>query len=393
MYSPTICHNKGNDMVEIKISIPIGIGSVDVAQINLPVEKIVGKLLRSNAEPILAGNLVAWCFQKVLDDQYTKGDAAGAWSRRYPEYIKFLYNGDIPSDVSWRESITISAQIAAALIQYSNKFPNENITKTISQRLKLFKDYLKRHYSAELGGVGLATSGKYRGSPGISVDIRHTAWAVIALWHLGVQDSEIKEMFYSATRYISSKIESDCRTIDKYALTYAALHQILTTNKLSSVIMPSVQSCRSAQKRIEGILIDKFVREYKSWDLDDLRDDPRVSIDNALSVLEPIQISSCIDSECSKVLKVALNHLYESLQPVGNKMMALPFCEEGEPDIGATIELLWCIAKNQDVFKPKRNRVKKMINYIVDPLRQENNDKFAYPWNLSSALLLATKSQ
>jgi len=41
-------------MVEIKISIPIGIGSVDVAQINLPVEKIVGKLLRSNTEPILA---------------------------------------------------------------------------------------------------------------------------------------------------------------------------------------------------------------------------------------------------------------------------------------------------------------------------------------------------
>ncbi len=307
--------------------------------------------------------------------------------------MKFLYNGYIPSGVSWRESITISAQIAVALTQYSSKFPNEDLAKTISQRLILFKDYLKRHYSVELGGFGLATGGKYRGSPGISVDIRHTAWAVIALWYLGAQDSEIKEMFYGSTRHISSKIESDCFTIDKYALTYAALHQILTTNKLSSVIMPSVQSCRSAQKRIEGILVDRFVHEYKSWDADDLRDDPRVSIDNALNVLGPIQISSCIDSECSKVLKVALNHLCESLQPVGNKMMALPFCEEGEPDIGATIELLWCITNNQNVFKPKRNIAKKMINYIVDPSRQENNDKFAYPWNLSSALLLATKSQ
>ena len=47
---------------------------------------------------------------------------------------------------------------------------------------------------------------------------------------------------------------------------------------------------RSAQKRIEGILVDKFVNEDNSWDLDDPKDDPRVSIDNTLAVLGPIQI-------------------------------------------------------------------------------------------------------
>ncbi|MCH7733568.1 MAG: hypothetical protein IIB44_13855 [Candidatus Marinimicrobia bacterium] len=31
---------------------------------------------------------------------------------------------------------------------------------------------------------------------------------------------------------------------------------------------------------------------------------------------------------------------------LGEKMMALPFYEEGEPDIGATIDLLWCTTKN-----------------------------------------------
>lgn len=361
----------------------------------LPVEKVVKSFLSLNTNPILAGDLVAWCLQKILSDQYTEGNAAGAWSKRYPEYIEFAYPAkeDRPNDISWHESITVSAQIAEALIQYSDIFQNDNLTKAILPRLHFLKDYLKRHYNPKDRGFGLASKGKKRGTTGISVDIRHTAWAVNTLWRLQqlrIRDTETDKMLRNASGYINDELES-LNHSDQYALTYASLHKILTIEGLSSIIMVPGK-LRLALRHIEGVLIEKFARQYGSWDPEDLISNPKLSIENALLVLNPIQISSCIDSECSEIIKSSLCHMCEkSLIKLDDNTMALPFYEGGEPDIGATIELLWCIIKNQNVFKPEKGVVKKMINFIVDPSNRKDNLKFAYPWNLSSVLLLATE--
>ena len=361
----------------------------------LPIEKVTKSFLSQNTDPILAGDLVSWCFQKVLADQYTEGSAAGAWGKRYPEYIEWLFDGkeNIPSDVSWHESITISAHIAEALTQFISKCPDDNLTKAILPRLNILRDYLKRHYNSEFKGFGLATGGKYKGPPGISVDNRHTVWAIIALWYLGIKDGETNEILHNAAEFIANKLNPF--TLDeKYTLTYAAFHKLLSMKGLSSVVMPSEKLRRSALKRIEGAIIDKYVPQYGSWDPDDLLDDPKIHITNALCVLEPIQISLCIDKECSEVLQKALVHMCEkNLITLDKKTMALPFYIGGDPDIGVTIELLWCLIKNRDVFKPKKGVIKKMVNFIADPSNQKENLVFAYSWNLSSALLLATKSE
>ena len=379
-------------MANTHFSLPLlpGPAGADVAEINLPPEKIVGKFLRSNAKPVLAGDFVAWCLRKVLEDQYTDGKSAGGWSKRYPEYGKFIFGDD-----NMYESLTVSGQIAEALIQYSDTFKNDHLKKAILPRLSLLKDYLKRHYDPEVGGFGLATTRKKRGPAGISTDIRHTAWVVIALWYLdklGIKDSETDEMLRSAAGYINKILESR-EYIDKYALTYAVLHKILTTDGLSNIIMPDEPTHRSVLERIEAVLVNRYVNQYASWDEEDLMGDPIIGIDNALSVLVPIQISSCIDKKCAETLKTALHRMCEkSLITLDDETMALPFYKDGDPDIGTTIDLIWCIIKNQDVFIPKKGIVEKMINFIVDPSSRKGKLKFAYPWNLSSALLLATKS-
>jgi len=380
-------------MVKISISIPLGIGSINVVEFELPVEKIIGKFLSFNTKPILAGNLVAWCLKRILDDQYTEGNADGAWAKRYPEYIECFFKGkeNIPSDVSWHESITISAYIAEALTKFISKFPDDNLTKAILPRLNILKNYLKRHYNPEFKGFGLATRGKYKGPPGISVDNRHTVWAMITLWYLGIEDRETNEILHNAAEFIANKLNPFTLN-EKYTLTYAAFHKLLSMKGLSSIVMPSEKLRHSALKRIEGAIVDMYVHQYGSWDPDDLLDDPKICIRNALCVLKPIQISSCMDEECSEVLHKALDHICEkSLITLDEKTMALPFYEGGEPDIGVTIELLWCLIKNRDVYKPKKEVIKKMINFIADPSNQKENLGFAYPWNLSSVLLLATK--
>lgn len=380
-------------MANIKFTIPLlpGIATLNVAEISLPVEKMVGKFLRSSAKPVLAGDFVAWCLRKILEDQYIKDNARGGWSKRYSEYGKFIFGDD-----NMYESLTVSGCVAEALVQYNKKFLNDSLTKGILPRLLSLKDFLKRRYNVKEGGFGLPTARPKRDERGISVKIRHTAWSVIALWYLqdlGVRDQETDKMLRIASGYIQKNLSS-LNTDDEYALTYAVLHKILTTNTLADLVISPKKRRQGVLKTIEGILVDKFVLQYGSWDRDDVIKHPKVRIDNALSVLGPIQISSCIDSGCSEVLKTALNHLCEkSLRPAGDKMMALPYYEGGDPDIGATIELLWCIIKNQDVFKPKKGIVKKMMNFIVDPSNRKDNLRFAYPWNLSSALFLATKSE
>ncbi len=378
-------------MVGINFQIPIGIGSINVAKIELPVEKIVGKFLTSNSKPKLAGELVAWCLRKVLEDQYTEGKSVGGWSKRYPEYGKFIFGDD-----NMYESLTVSGCVAEALVQYSKEFLNDSLTKGILPRLLLLKDYFKQRYNAKEGGFGLPTDRPMRGERGVIVKMRHTVWSVIALWYLQdlrVRDRETDEMLRNAGGYVQKNLGS-LNTEKEYALTYAVLHKILTTNVLGDFVISPKEQQRGVLKRIEGILVDKFVPQYGSWDRNDVIKYPEVRIDNALSVLASIQISSCIDSECSEVLKTALGHMCEkSLMTLDDKTMALPFYEGGDPDIGATIELLWCITKNQKVFTPKKGVVKKMINFIVDPSNQKDNLEFAYPWNLSSVLFLATESQ
>ncbi len=378
-------------MDKIHFSLPIvpSTAGEDVAKFDLTVEKVCAGPLVLNSKPKLSGDFIAWCLQLILGDQYTKGDVAGSWSKRYPEYGRFILGETV------RESITVSGCIAEALVKYSEEFRNDKIAKAIVPRLDLLKDYLKRHYDHKRKGVGIRPRPPKRGHSELSINIRHNTWAVIALWHLielGIEDSETQEMLRSVAGSIKDSIGS-LDSNSEWACTYSALHKLLTTNGLADFVMTSDRSRRSALKRIEGVIIDKFDAQYGSWDPDDLKKDPKVSIDTALGVLGDMQISSCIDNECSEVLRKALGHLCEeSLITLDDKTMALPFYEGGEADIGATIELLWCIIKNQDVFKPEKGVVKKMIKFIVNPSNRKGKLRFAYPWNLSSALLIATKS-
>ena len=143
------------------------------------------------------------------------------------------------------ESLTVSGGVAEALVQYNKKFLNDSLkTKGILPRLLSLKDFLKRRYNVEEGGFGLPTDHPKRGSPGISVKMRHTAWAVIALWHLqdlGVCDQKTDEMLRNAGGYIQKHLGS-LDTENEYALTYAVLHKLLTTNTLADFVISPKKS-------------------------------------------------------------------------------------------------------------------------------------------------------
>lgn len=357
---------------------------------NFPVGKILKCILSRTSNHKLTSDFLAWCLQVVLADQYTEGYAAGAWSKRYPEYLKLVYDTeDIPEDISIHDSITISAWIGTALRRYSLAFPDENLTKAVLPRLDLLKSYLIRHYNSEIGGFGLSTGARLRGPVGINVDLRHTAWAVLTLWDLGFSDPETRKMLHKAGNYITDKLDTLSST-NEYAFTYAVLHRLLSTDDVSGVLALSRTSRRAKLKRIESILVEKFDPLHESWDLESEPVKEGEIIDNTIDILQSMKISSCIDQECQNIMKRAVLSLIKKLLELNQQKMALPFYDKDEPDIGATIQFLSIIIENQDVLEVKNEIIKRMSNFVVDPSFRKGKLKYSYPWHLASVFHVAS---
>lgn len=307
---------------------------------------------------------------------------------KYPEYISFLYHkGDIPQDISVRDSITISAWVAIALNRYCLAFPDGDLAKIILPRLDLLKTYLRRRYNSKIKGFGLTTSAKMRGPVGIHVDPRHTAWAILTLWELGCSDIETNAMLNDSGSYLMKELNS--LSPNEYAMTYAALHRLLSTQGVSSIITLSDVARNAMMKRLESYIVEKYNFRYKSWDLEPDNVE-RTRIDYAFDVLISMRIDSCVDEECADILRATIEHLCSTLILLPDEKMALPFYDGGNPDIGATIQLLSIVLENRSVLKINDDVIKKMLNFIVDPSSRREKAQFAYPWHLASALFIAS---
>jgi hypothetical protein len=329
-----------------------------------------------------------WCINLLLKDQFTEGDATGAWSRRYPDYLKFLYGQhEIPGDISVRDTISYSAWIANALQYYARAALDQKKARLIFTKLYLLRDYLRRHYHKEVGGFGLATRPKSRGPVGIEVDLRHTCWAMLTLWQFESGDALTDEMLRRAGAHVRSQLQRLDQARER-AITYAVLHRLLTAKGLSEIVLLSETSRRAVLKRIESILVERFDRVHGSWDLEF---DPveRCGIDNALFFLYTVTPESCIDPDCTQTLKLAATHLLEAnLITLDDRTSAIPFYEGGEPDIGATVLLLYILKRNQVVFSESDDILHQLAGFIKNEENHSKYAEFAYPWHLAAALYL-----
>lgn len=330
-------------------------------------------------------DLISWCNEVILNDQFTTGDARGAWSKKYPRYLDFVYGGTLPSDIGIRDTISYSAWIAIALRHYLTILADNEKANRISKKLVLLQDYLRRHYQ-ESGGFGLTKRPKSRTPSGIDVDLRHTCWAMITLWELGTHDQVTNRMLQESGRYVLSEMDKLNRKPER-AITYAVLHRLLSTERLCQTVIASDEVRSRELKNIEGIVIDKLDRITGTWDFehDPLR---RATIDNALIVLYAMPANSCIDSDCSKALSLAIARICElKLIETGVGAFGLPFYEGGEADIGASLLLLYILKRDQKTLRELKGYVEPLRNFVSNPANRDELKLFA-PWYLAAAFHL-----
>lgn len=222
------------------------------------------------------------------------------------------------------------------------------------------------------------------------MSLRHSMWAVLALWELGATDSELMEMLRDTGRYIVNEIEQ--LNLDRErAITCAVLHKLLTTDGVRSILVFQEAHRQAVIKRIESVLVERFDSSYGSWDID--RDIPETAgIDNALFVLTSVNARACIDNECVKVFQTAVKPLCNScLVGIDENTLGLPFYDGGIPDIGASLQLLWIIYQNRELVDVKKKVINQLLNFVIDPSSRDNASDFAYPWHLASALCLSSE--
>jgi hypothetical protein len=344
-------------------------------------------LREPSLEKVLTGErgLISWCTELILNDQFAVGDAAGAWSEKYPEYLEFVYGNRLPGDIGVRDTISYSTWIALALKRYVNTDLRPNEVLLINGRLRLLQEYLIRHYKN--GGFGLTSRPKSVNPVDIDFDLRHTCWAMIALWELGVSDARVEKMLQRAGRRVLSEMDK-LKPRKERAITYAVLHRLFSTDVLSHSLTLTERSRRQKLKRIESVLIDKFDPRSGTWDCehDPLR---RATIDNAFIVLYAMPAKHCVDSDCVETLKEAITGLCTSkLLKLKSGKSALPFHERGEADIGASLLLLYILTRDGDELGTLQHYRKGLLKFVTDPESRKSPGHFACPWYVASALHL-----
>ncbi len=330
--------------------------------------------------------LTLWCYQKIKDDQFLEGEPKGAWSKRNYEYVEFLYGDEgIPEGKTYRESITISSIIAKALFTYSTKSLKGNNGVNLSLRL-LYEYLLRQRYETDKKcGFGLTV--RELKSEKISVSFNHTIRAVSALLEFQNRSQELENILRKTGMYIKGIIE-DGELKNQKSIGLSSFHYLLCLKDAHSILPFSQEKIKSYKKKIEILLNRQYQKEYLSWDIDQ-NSYERESIDNALYVLSDVNMSLCNDNDLLASLIDAVENLNQLLIDVDEECCALPFYQNGVADLGATIQFLWILLKNETILKPEISVIRRLFNFI---LMAKDHEEYitnqAYPWFLSSIFLI-----
>ncbi len=355
---------------------------------DLEVDRFFKGIFAKSAALQIAPQLFASTLKAILEDQFTDGNAAGAWSRQYSGYIRFFYDGSLPIDVAVRDTISYSAWIATSLCNCRRHFSESDLTSAVAPRLTAFRDYLHRHFDKESGGFGLVGPARTRGPGHIQADLRHTAWAMLALRNLEANDQHSMEMLTRGAEYVRRALSAGKATNER-AITAAAVHKLLSTEELKNLVCPSERTRHADLKRIEAKLVEDFDKEFVTWDSRFDRPD-RASIDNALYVLYCIPANGCVDAQCSKILLQTLHHLIENaLVDTGSGSAGLPFARGREPNVGTTAFVLSLLLRDRASIKPSRKLLGRLTRFLNTPETQTPAVEVGFPWQRAAILDLA----
>ncbi len=329
-------------------------------------------------------SLLKWCIQQVFSDQHQAGVIKGAWSKKYPAFLKALFIDDDPTELS---TITFSSWIINSFISYLTQC-NPRTKNDINNRLDQCNNYFLKCADEKNGGIGTIIINS-AGKKEIHFDIRHTAWALISLNAVSPNDDRINSLLSSTCHRLSKWLNTTDYN-KELPVNLAALHRLLSISDFANRIFGSTENARGQLKRFELELINKFNKRNHCWGW--FNDEaPKTSLNNALSIMYAIDYESIIEIDLVKQFDAVAHHLvHDVLIHRDDKKAGLPFkktCKK--PDLGTTLHFLYILKSIKYSLPPQvRQSIESFIN---DPVSREKFADYSFSWHLASVFHLLKK--
>ena len=228
-------------------------------------------------------SLGAVALRTVLLDQFSSpAERGGAWSRQYDRYLRLNYGDQahIPAGVSQGASLTFTGMIVEKLSQFSAT-DTTNLGQYALSAARRAEAFILSCQDNEEGGFGRRSSEfRTRGGRALTLDIRHTCWAIRAL--VNIDPSRLQSPIDRGLEWLARRARNRAHS-DRWCWTTAPLLSLLLDARLQKFGIWSEVSA-NLWPSVSADLEDSFDASLASWTKGEA-DSSLVAIDNALYVL------------------------------------------------------------------------------------------------------------
>lgn len=322
----------------------------------------------------------AVALRAILLDQFSgPAERAGAWSRQYDRYLRLNYGdqANIPTGVSQGASLTFTGMIVEKLCSYS-AVDTGILGQYALSAARRAEAFILSCQDNEEGGFGRRSSEfRARGGRGLTLDIRHTCWAIRAL--LSIDPKRLQSQIEHGLEWLARRARNRADS-DKWCWTTAPLLALIMDVRLQNSDGWRRESL-SLSHSVSTDLEDSFDASLGSWTKGEANP-ALVAIDNALYVLHCLRrdnISGKLRDQCNAAIERLMSRsLFSVIQ--GQKMRGIPLFDIERPDVGPTCQLL-------DVLPHSDPSIRTELRYFIEQgLRARLIMPETFAWHLGSIL-------
>lgn len=319
----------------------------------------------------------------ILLDQFSgPEERIGAWSRQYNRYLRINYEDDaaIPTGVSQGASLTLTGYLVERLCAFrrTNTTVLAQFTQSAVGKAEAF--ILSCQDNKEGGFGRLASEYRTRGGRRLTLDIRHTCWAIRAL--VSIDCDRLGPQIDRGLKWLARRVRSR-ENSDLWCWTTAPLLSLLFDDRLEPFDRWRKERgslIRSVQKDLEASFDESLASWVKGEQMPGW-----VATDNALYVLNCLKTTAYVSRTLERQSQFAIDRLLSRSQfsLLGDKpARGIGLFHIDQAEAGPTCELLY-ILKNRNAAV-----VAELAHFLLFHLASRTTMTESFSWHLSAALTM-----
>jgi hypothetical protein len=323
----------------------------------------------------------SFVLRAILLDQFTgPEERMGAWSRQYDRYLRIYYSETgVRHAVSQGASLTFTGMVVERLSTLSTR--SGIVAEFANAALRRAEGFILSSQHRERGGFGrLSSENRVRGARTLTLDLRHTCWAIRAL--LSIDGRRFAQQIDDGLRWLAWRTRNRDDKDDRWCWTTAPLLALMSDPRLRTVDVWQ-QECAWLRETVQADLEASWDIGSHSWVKGEEQSKQRwISADNALYVLYCLKDCEHLSERLDGQRRAAIQGLLDRSRGSADGVPArgIPLFSE-QPEVGPTAQLLEIMTCMGHMDKSVE-----LSNFVATRVAAGRTMPQTFSWHLSSAL-------